>query len=100
MQNTDYIDLSNAVQPFEGLIPSFGKNMGEKYMTGKRRGATDYIEVIDWEAVKEYIRENVKTPKYEGEFVSFEDFITEVSLKEPEPTGPWTFPNDLPAGLE
>ena len=84
MKNTDYIDLSNSVQPFEGLIPSFGKNMGEGYMTGKRPGATDYIEVIDCEAVKDYIAENVETPEHEGQFASFEGFISETALKEEE----------------
>ncbi len=84
MKNTDYIDLSNGVQPFEGLVPAFGKNMGEDYMVGKRSGATDYLEVIDCEAVKDYIAENVKTPEHEGQFASFEGFISETALKEEE----------------
>ena len=84
MKNTDYIDLSNGVQPFEGLVPAFGKNMGEDYMVGKRSGATDYLEVIDCEAVKEYIADNVETPKHEGQFASFEGFISETALKEEE----------------
>lgn len=84
MKNTDYIDLSNGVQPFEGLVPSFGKNMGEEYMVGKRSGATDYLEVIDCEAVKDYIEENVSTPEHEGQFASFEGFISEKALEETE----------------
>ena len=87
MKNTDYIDLSNGVQPFEGLVPAFGKNMGEDYMVGKRSGATDYLEVIDCEAVKDYIAENVKTPEHEGQFASFDGFVTETALKDDEPTG-------------
>jgi hypothetical protein len=84
MRNTDYIDLSESNQPFEGLVPAFGKNMGEGYMVGKRSGATDYLEVIDCEAVKDYIAENVKTPEHEGQFASFEGFISETALKEEE----------------
>ena len=86
MKNTDYIDLSESNQPFEGLVPAFGKNMGEDYMVGKRSGATDYLEVIDCEAVKDYIAENVKTPEHEGQFASFEGFISETALKEEEET--------------
>lgn len=84
MKNTDYIDLSNDVQPFEGLVPAFGEKMGEDYMVGKRSGATDYLEVIDCEAVKDYIEENVETPEHEGQFASFEGFISETALKEEE----------------
>ena len=84
MKNTDYIDLSESNQPFEGLVPAFGKNMGEGYMVGKRSGATDYLEVIDCEAVKDYIAENVETPEHEGQFASFEGFISETALKEEE----------------
>ena len=84
MRNTDYIDLSESNQPFEGLVPAFGKNMGEGYMVGKRSGATDYLEVIDCEAVKDYIAENVETPEHEGQFASFEGFISETALKEEE----------------
>ena len=82
MKNTDYADLSNGVQPFEGLIPSFGEKMGEEYMTGKREGATDYLEVIDCEAVKDYIEENVETPEHNGQFASFEGFISDKALGE------------------
>ncbi len=82
MKNTDYIDLSNGVQPFEGLVPSFGKNMGEEYMVGKRSGATDYLEVIDCEAVKDYIEEKVSTPKHGGQFASFEGFISDKALED------------------
>lgn len=84
MKNTDYIDLSNGVQPFEGLVPTFGEKMGEDYMVGKRSGATDYLEVIDCAAVKEYIADNVETPEHEGQFASFEGFISETALKEEE----------------
>lgn len=84
MKNTDYIDLSESNQPFEGLVPAFGKNMGEQYMTGKRPGATDYLEVVDCEAVKDYIEENVEAPKYEGQFASFDGFITNTALKAEE----------------
>ena len=84
MKRTDYFDLSESNQPFEGLVPAFGKNMGEDYMVGKRSGATDYLEVIDCEAVKDYIAENVETPEHEGQFASFEGFISETALKDEE----------------
>ena len=73
---------------FEGLIPSFGKKMGNKYMTGSRPGATDYLEVIDCEAVKEYIEMNVDTPKHDGQFASFEGFVTEKALGGDVPPSP------------
>ena len=84
MKNTDYLDLSKGLNGFEGLVPSFGKNMGEKYMTGRRKGATDYLEVIDCEAVKDYIEKEVETPKYDGITVTFDGLISEKAL-EPEP---------------
>lgn len=91
MKNTDYFDLSESNQPFEGLIPAFGEKIGEEYMVGKRSGATDYLEVIDCEAVKDYIEEKVETPRHEGEFASFEGFIVDIALQqqpEPQPTPP------------
>jgi len=88
MSYTDYIDLSKGLNGFEGLVPSFLKNMGEEYMTGKRDGATDYLEVIDCEAVKDYIEKEVETPKYEGQFASFEGFVLDKALNEDNPPVP------------
>ena len=86
MKNTDYLDLSKGLNGFEGLVPSFGKNMGEKYMTGRRKGATDYLEVIDCEAVKDYIEKKVETPKYDGRTVSFDGFVSEKASNDtPQP---------------
>jgi hypothetical protein len=84
MKNTDYFDLSESNQPFEGLIPAFGEKMGSDYMTGLKEGAKDGLEVIDCEAVKDYIEEEVETPEHEGQFASFEGFITETALGEDE----------------
>ena len=78
MNKADYIDLSNHVQPFNGLIPSFEKNIGGKFTIGKRKGATDYIEVIDDLKVRDYIDKNVGSPKYEGKMNSFDGFVSKM----------------------
>ena len=94
MENTDYIGSSKGLNGFEGLIPSFGKNMGEKYMIGRREGATDYLEVIDCEAVKDYIEKEVETPKYDGRTVSFDGFISEKASNDTPQPGPTPEPEN------
>ena len=82
MRNTDYIDLSIDVQPFEGIMPAFSKKMGEGYTIGKTNGADDYLEVIDCNEVRKYILENVQAPQNDGELVTYEGFIAETVFKE------------------
>lgn len=58
--------------------------MGPEYVIGKTEGATDYLEVIDCAAVREYVNNNVTPPKYDGQFFTLLDFVIEKALK-PEP---------------
>jgi len=79
MRNADYIDLSVGNQPFEGLVP---RNMNEDYMVGKKKGATDCLEVLDLGKMIDAVNGDTPTPPTPPTPQGGAGWITEIEDKQ------------------